>query len=370
MKRRVLILSLCLICLKSTFVKASGNITFIEPGTYQIAYPNQVIFIYFNQSNFSGSAALIETANLNEKEHYAIARTLKEQIDLLPQDFIREYLNSDIFLYHIIKDSDYSFYQDNQIVVDVDKIRPGLSYKQSINSSLMREIALTIVQQQFRDEETKALINYLNDFHHTHFQLIENYNTPIYQKGYVTIEASGKTQGGFSATTEIAELFSHLTCTESRTDIISFVNSNPSSFLNKKINRFIEYLEHISPSFDKAYFFGEAQEETSESTTSDLNGKQLLTAHEVKSNEAFDFTFESMEDNLEVSMVTIPADFKDQKTMSNEHSSHNFELEDKEVETVFKSNKKSKKKKKKKNGSGKSVFLIGGLILLLLLIGD
>lgn len=351
-------------------MKATGNITFIEPGTYQIAYPNQVIFIYFNQSKFPGGKELIETANLSEKERYAIAKTLKVQIDLLPLDFIQEYLNIDIYPYHILKESAYSFHQENQIIIDVDKIRPGLSYKQSTNSSLMHEIARTVLQRQFRDEETKALLNYLDDFHNTHFQLILYYDTPIYQRGYVTTQAAGKTEGGFSATTEIAELFSHLTCTESRTNLIGFVNSNPYSFLSKKINRVIEYLEFISPSFNKAYFFGKSQEEIPEYSTLELNGEQLLAAHEVKSNETFDFSFQSKEDNLEVSTFTIPADFGDQKTIDSEHISHNFELEDNEVETVFNSNSKSKKKKKKKDGSGKKAFLIGGLLLLLLLIGD
>jgi len=369
MTRHLLLLAAILLSINCKARKVDGNIDFIAPGIYQFAYPAQVIFINFNDVNMSGHKKLFVPADLTEKERYAIVKTLKVQIDLLPEDIIEAYLNIQIIPSRILNSQDFGFYYENQIVIDVEKIRPEISYKEGLKISLMREIGQLIVQRNFRTEATERLRAYFTEFYKQHKNLQQNQDN-IYKSGYVTMQAAAIGQEDYSVESEIAEMFAQLMCVESRQKINDFLRFNPESILGEKISHYIKYLEKISPNLNQAYFFNESVH-FKEKTTVKINeqdGQQLLASHELRSNETFDFTAIVDEADFEVSTFSIPTEIEDYESPVNNDFSTMNDLEEEQIKTIFNSSpnnkKKTKKTKRKKDGTG--LLLIGSLVYLTL----
>jgi len=343
----------------------------MEPGVYQLTYPQQFIYINFKQSLIPGSKKYFRPAELNENERNFILNALKEQIDLLPSAFITKYLNIYIHPFHIINGNNYGFYYENQIVVDIDKIKPGLSYKQSITSSFIHELAYLVLERQRRSNETQAFKEYLKDYYERYWFSDRENKTGSYHNGFVSERPAGTNGHGYSATDEIAELFSHLICLESREVLFQFMESNPKSILGKKINRFMAYLESAFPSLNSAYFFGEPVNIEYDTTPeTGLNEDQLLISHELKSYESYDFSNNSENEDYEFtsrsnSQYSEFSDLQDEF----EFTAQSENKED-QIETIFHSDsnkkRKEKKKKTKRKKDGTGLLIVGGLLYLTL----
>lgn len=299
MKKPILFIWICLWSLIIHAEKHRGNIRFLDPGTYQIEYPNQTINLYFKYPPAIGIHKLIAESSLTENEKYAIVNILKDQIDQLPAEFIDNYLNIDIFLLHILNQHEFGFYYDHQIVVEIKSIKNGMSFSNSIKSSFIHEVAYLIEQNPKIKEESIALKKYLNTIYNTYYNNDYRMNSGLYQSGFVSGFASGELIGGYNASEEFAEIFAHLICQESRTDLMEFIETYPESILSVKINRVIDFLEKNITSLNKAYFFG-AAEETNYAATfeNEIDGALLLAAHEHKSYETLDFNSMEGTENL------------------------------------------------------------------------
>jgi len=114
--------------------------------------------------------------------------------------------------------------------------------------------------------------------------------------------------------------------------------------------------DHISDSL---------QFEGSNKTT--VDDTQLLTAHELKSNELYDFSIASHDDLLEVSTERVYDNFEIEEKENYGNYSFESEPDSDPQETIFKSNSTKKPKKKK---SGKGLLVLTGVVLLLSLISQ
>ncbi|MCK5367782.1 MAG: hypothetical protein KAQ62_04495 [Cyclobacteriaceae bacterium] len=378
MKKPVLLIWMCLWSLIIHAEKYSGNIRFLDPGTYQIEYPNQTINIYFKYPPAIGIQKLIAESDLTENEKYAIVNILKDQIDQLPAEFIDKYLNIDIFPLHILNQPEFGFYYDHQIVVEVDNIKNGMSFSSSIKSSFIHELAHLIEQNPNNKKESISLNEYLNAIYRTYHNNDINMNSVVYQNGYVSGYASGELIGGYNASEEFAEIFAHLICEESRTVLMEFMETHPGSILNAKVNRVIDFLEKNTHSLNKAYFFG-ASEETNNVLTLDagIDGALLLAAHEHKSYETLDFnsmkvTVTSSESHINnLNPADISTDIRENSNEANLNQITTYysldpyaELTQVRTDQIPPNKKQKSKKRKKRNGTG---LLIAGTALYIAL---
>jgi len=132
----------------------------------------------------------------------------------------------------------------------------------------------------------------------------------------------------------------------------------------------VSYLESNIPSLNHAYFFGEQMDSNLEpNVESALNGAQLLASHELKSNELYDFSFTSLEDEYEFATASNSENYEfieesdliDNRVITTAEADivHTFFNTD-----ATKKSEKKKKTKKKKDGTG--LLIIGGLIYLTL----
>jgi len=361
---------LCLCTLNIKAQNIDGIPNYIAPGVYQLTYPNQFIYFNFKQSLIPGGKDFFTPAELSEKEQIFVVNTLKEQIDILPSDFIEEYLNVNIYPFHIFDKTTFGYHYEDQIVVEVDKILPAKSYKQSIKLSFVRQLAYLVEERLNSSEGTQALKEYLKEIYEEHWFDHEENNNGLYANGFVSEVAASAVPNNYSPTDEYAEIFSHLICLDSREEIINFIEANPKSILTEKIIRFVSYLEGNIPSLNHAYFFGEQMDSNLEpNVESALNGAQLLASHELKSNELYDFSFTSLEDEYEFSTASNSENYEFIEGSDQIDNRIITTAEADIVHTFFntdatKKSEKKKKTKKKKDGTG--LLIIGGLIYLTL----
>ena len=378
MKKPILIIWICLWSLIIHAEKYSGNIRFLDPGTYQIEYPNQTINLYFKYPPAIGIQKLIAEPSLTENERYAIVNILKDQIDQLPAEFIDKYLNIDIFPLHILNQYEFGFYYNHQIVVEIKNIKNGMSFNTSIKSSFIHEVAHLIEQNPNNEEESIALKEYLNTIYNTYHNNDIIMNSDLYQSGFVSGYASGELIGGYNDSEEFAEIFAHLIIQESRTDLIEFMDTHPGSTLTAKINGVIDFIEKNVPSLNKVNFWGELKETNYAATPdAEIDGALLLAAHEHKSYETLDFNSMEVSETLYIKQI----DNSDPDDISTDIRENSYETRLNQISTYYSldpyieltevrsdqlppDDKQKSKKRKKRNGRG---LLIAGAALYIML---
>ena len=378
MKKAVLLIWMFLWSLIIHAEKNSGTIRFLDPGAYQIEYPNQTINIYFKYPPILGTKKLIAESSLTENEKYAIVKILKNQIDQLPVEIVEEYLNIDIFPLHILNQHEFGFYYDHQIIVEIKDIKNGMSFYSGIKSSFIHELAHHIENKQNNETAFKVLKQYLTEMYMANENSNNEINSDVYQNGFVSRYASGELTGNYEVSEEFAEIFTHLICMESRMKLIPFLESHPESMLANKINRFVDFLDENVPSLDRKYIFGAAGDfDNYSSTNHEIDGDLLLISHELRSYESFDFKV------LEDSEKQFMTNHKLEESANIDYSSSEVEksnpVSDYSVYQYYntsdsysqyesdqnKKNKSSKiKKKKKRKGTG---LLIAGTALYIAL---
>ena len=371
MKRLLLLLVFFLSVFHGNCENANGNIDFIAPGIYQLSYPNQLINIYFNPLDHSRHQGLFVPADLSETQRYDIVKVLKQQIDLFPEEIIGAYLQIDLIPGFIFDHNTFAFSHQNQIMIDVMKTKAGMSRDESIRYVLTHETGKLILRQHSNSEATKTMKAYLNAFYLDHLHDLQN-GGDIYSKGYVSIEAAGLSPYGYTVSNEMAELFAHLTCTESNQRITDFIMANPKSILKEKILKFSSYLDLIFSTIDEGELFDKSllSEPIATRSHNIHYADQMLSIHELKSNETFDFSMANELPELEASAYSLPAEMDEPEIASYEEYYETQDFREEQIETIFdssddrKNKKKVKKTKKKKDGSG--LLLVGSLIYLTL----
>ena len=342
--KRPAILQLFLLIFLSSFGNGNdANINFISSGHYQLMYHHQTISIYFDECRIPSYHDIIKPVEISESERYAIVKTIKEQLSTLPIDFIQKYLDISIYPFHIFREEDYGYYYNKEIVIDIDKIKPNMSFAESITSTLMQQICAITILNYAQEESTIEMKAYLEKFYAEHSY---NYGSRHgFESGYVTPESAGINRYMYSTNYELNELFSFLLTPKSRNKLQRFIDLNPNSLLAQKVDVFIDYLAMYSPSFSRDYFFDNTPppviSELNQATN--INAEQFLNMHEIKSNESFDFSLTGYHEELEASARELPA-FADMDYHNNEIYESN---ENNEIETVFGNNKNEKTKKKK-----------------------
>lgn len=370
MKKTILLLFMGLWSFTINAKENDGAINYIEPGAYQLIYTNQIVNVIFNPSSIPGSNEHFGMADLNEEDRKGIVQILKNQIDLFPSEFIRDYLNVRIFPTHIFDRKIFGYYYGDKIVIEVDKIISGISYTQSLTSSFILELGYIVEQRQHSNRETKKFKIYLEEFHENNRFLIQD-NSNIYQSGFVSSQAAGRLDDKYSSTEEFVQLFQHLMCINNRDKLVQFMDLNPDSELTKKVNKFIEYLESTIHSLNRDYFFGNSHEIKEPSAQEmALNGAQLLASHELKSNELFDFTLIPGDEESQFELESNEQKPELKEDTYEYYFTTNAERRTKQIETLIyqdssKDSKNDKKKpRRKKNGTG---LLIAGTALYIAL---
>ena len=88
MKKHVLLLLLGLWNLPILAQKPNTIITRVEPGDYQLSYPNQKIIISFKHSEIPKSSNYFLPVHLNEEEQHNVLK--KEEDNAGPEQFIKK----------------------------------------------------------------------------------------------------------------------------------------------------------------------------------------------------------------------------------------------------------------------------------------
>lgn len=371
MKRHILLLVVGWCSLHIQAQEPHSIIIKAEPGIYQLKYPSQKIIISFNQSEIPKSWNFFKPAQLDEEEQYDLVEVIKNQIDMLPSEFIQEYLDIRIYPSYIFDGKVYGYYYGNKIVVEAGKIMSDKTYGQSVTSALILELAYLIESKQHRNEDMRALRDYLEDFHENNPHFMDKENTNIYQRGFVSPESAAELDSEYSSSKEFAELFMHLICRETRDQLVHFMDRNPKSLLNEKVNHFLDYLESNIPSLSRAYFFGEPEKlDYYPQTEMKLDENQLLAAHELKSNESYDFNQISNVEDFDIASEPIPDDSElEDNTYEFYYNANAAQITDQieslvDQEFYANPNPKKQKSKRKKKGTG---LLIAGTALYIAL---
>lgn len=268
-----------------------GNLVQLSPGSYRIEYPRQHIDIFFDHIPVSANEDVKVDIYLNENEKSEIANILKQLLDELPEAFNFKYLNRDIYMLQINNKSEFGYNADKEMIIEVTRIKQGMSYSNSLKSSLAHQLAHLI---EFSTETRNAagmLKSYLNSLYQMYYKSDQKAGNSIYEKGFVSRYANGELTGQYSVSDEYAEIFAHLICGENRADLMDFLAANPQNVLGIKVSRVIEFIdEHVS-ALSGGYFTGEEVAATY-SIPIDMqeDDEMLLASHELRSYESFDFS--------------------------------------------------------------------------------
>jgi len=361
--------------------QVNGRISHMGHGAYRIMYPQQIIKVYFNYDKYNGLNKVFTETDLSSYEQMEIAKLIKQQIDAWPEAFVNEFVDVEIYPLSINSRHEFGYLIDNQMIIDVRKIKQGMSFKNSVKSSLAHQAANIIKEHPNTKEASSRMRNYLNSIHLTYTDDDDQGNYSIYEQGYVSRYASGELSGLYSPELEFAELFAHLTCDDNKDDLLNFVNNNPNNILSIKVGRFMDYLTEEVPGFDRAYFQLEDLPSYSTPSYDDVDGDVLLSIHELRSYQSVDFESmneveSSKEPIYEEDLSWLPGnepDFQDEPfaaAWENEPPEVEYEVyRNSDPETTYERNEepreyKSKKKKNKKNGKG--LLLTGAAIYVLL----
>ncbi len=364
---KTLILSFLLI-LVSTFIYAEnyeGKVIQIKPGTYTISYPNQSININFDYTPSNGFENILVEPDLNEHEKNEIVWLLKEQIDQLPRSIIDKYLDIDIFPLQIKNTYEFGWTLDKQVMVEVSRIKDGMSYKNSVKSSLAHQLAHLFEREPSFGKAALNIKNYLDDLNQENPDPVKKVGNSIFAQGYVSRYANGQLSGDYSSEEEFAELFAFLTCDDNRLDVVEFVNEHPEELLSIKVNRFIDLLSEQVPSLGQYYFFRNDIESHEITLYPKLDGEGLLAAHERKSYESFDLTYKNNVDEMNVKLdhdffVDNPKNLNDDYQPNNSYQTYSYSdglqsfSQNDQIQTEANQNEQGKKKHK---GTGAIIIL-------------
>jgi hypothetical protein len=333
-----------------------GNLIQLSPGSYRIAYPDQAIDIFFDHIPVGAVENVKVDIYLTENEKHEIAKILKQQIDQLPEAFIGKYLNREIYGLQINDRFEYGINTDKGIIVEITKIKQGMSYGNSLKSALAHQIAHIIENEPDTKNDAGILKNYLNTLYQMNYHKeTQQRGFSIYDKGFVSRYANGELSGQYSSSEEFAEIFAHLVCNENRSDVIEYLTQNPQNVLGVKVSRLIDFLdEHVS-SLSRAYFMGEDVVATySLPINANEDGEMLLAAHELRSYGAFDFSATNSDENVwefkEKSSDSAEVDYTEPHVYNSENSYHHPESNNEESQMNANNYSSGKSSTKKKGG--------------------
>lgn len=268
----------------------NGRINRIKSGVYQLSYPEQSMHLFFNYIPSNGLQNMFAEIELSDNQQYEIVFILKQFIDQLPQEFITRFLDIEIFLLRIQNETDYGYTLDDQVVVEISKMRRGSSFANSIQTSFAHELAHLVEKDQDTKSGAAAMKNYLKNIRSTYYSE-NNRSTSIYDQGYVSRYASGELGKGYNPNEEFAEIFAHLLCRESRANLFRYLEREGGSVLNVKMDRYLKFLEYNLPYLGENYLTNNVEVEVPVPLNSyeSLDGDLLLLSHEQKSYEAMSY---------------------------------------------------------------------------------
>ena len=292
MKKSVVVFLSILLSLPAMANSVNGKLTQLSPGSYRIEYPRQHIDIFFDHIPVGVNEDIKVDIYLNENEKFEIANILKQQIDDLPEAFKFKYLHREIYMLQI-NNSEFGFNTDKEIIVEVTKIKQGMSYSNSLKSALVHQLAHLIEYSPETRNAAGMLKSYLNNLYQMYYKSDQKAGYSIYEKGFVSRYANGELSGQSSVSDEYAEIFAHLICAENRADLMDFLAANPQNVLGIKVSKVIDFIdEHVS-TLRRGFFMGE-EVATTYTIPMDMDieedGEMLLAAHELRSYESFDFS--------------------------------------------------------------------------------
>jgi ABC-type uncharacterized transport system ATPase subunit len=76
-------------------------------------------------------------------------------------------LDVEILPMHINGKSEFGYNLDRQIIVEVEKIKQGMSYQNSVKSALAHQIAYLLMDDPTSRESVQDIQNYLNSLNQT-----------------------------------------------------------------------------------------------------------------------------------------------------------------------------------------------------------
>lgn len=358
MKKHPLVLYLILASFLSFAATEGENPIRIDPDVYLIKYPEQSIKIFFNKLPSEELDKVMSDIFLTEQEKYQIAIVLKSQIDTYPPQFISRYLDIDIYPLIIKNKTEFGLNVGKNMIVEVSKIKQGMTFKNSIKSALAHQIGHLLESMP----ETGLKVENYKEFLST-TQLTNPYDKSKYlysalEQGYVSRYASGEIQGNYSASEEFAEIFAYMTCPDNRNDVLEFTNNNPNNILSSKISRFMVFLDEsvYGTQTDLPYYFTESGHALSAPYS--LEEDNILLAHELRSYATLDFDAmnqkELAEETPEIVLEPTTPDYDDYAEPATDISPYysfgTFPSYDPVPDTNYRNpaSKQTKDKKKKK----------------------
>ncbi len=344
------------------------NLIRVEPDVFTIKYPEQNINIFFNNLPSDELQDVTTDTFLGEGEKQQIASLLKAQLDVYPPQFVSRYLDVDIYPLMIRNKSEFGLNIGRQIVVEVSKIKQGMSFTNSIKSALAHQVGHMLEGAA----GVGGAVEDMKFFLHTTRQATPYDKSKraysALEQGYVSRYASGEIQGYYSASEEFAEMFAYLTCPVNREDVLAFANEHPQNIISTKISRFMIFLEEYVYAMQPNALTIHNESGYAISAPYNLDEDDILSAHELRSYASIDF--EAMNKNellpevVEVAEPTelniepkIPA-FNEYEAPKEDVSTRNdfkaYTVPDNPPETNYRNpaTKKTKKDKDKKKNKG------------------
>ncbi len=343
-----------------------------EPLGKVISYPNCRITIFFEEPTlrFAGGVWL-KKEKIDHNTQVSMSTTIEKVFNQMPPKFRSEFDRLDIYLVQTNKDFTYNWHLNKNVYLDVYRIRPGLTDSVSIVYSLLSELGFVIADKYSDSPDMASLLNNFKNYRKQYrlgLKIPEHEST--YSFGFVNKLSIGNNSAVYDPRLEFGELFAHMACQETNSELMDFVSNQPNAALSVKVDQMNSTVRRLFPELNNfpAGFLMHNDDQVE-------NGqRELLAAHELRS---FQINMKELTDNeIELTPPAESTEFASLQDeffptpdypVDNNYNAHIFIApENNRVERENNTTVSSPVKKKKKGGW----ILLGIILLSLAMAGD
>lgn len=140
----------------------TSHIRKLNDGEFQICFPEQTTNVYFHHRPSGTLGDGLSGVILDEEKKYEHLEDIREFMEDLPETIRSKYLGIELFLLHIPSETNFGYYNQSRIVVEIMESKLESGNYQDIKPILGHEVAHHIYYRVERLPETTRFIEYLN----------------------------------------------------------------------------------------------------------------------------------------------------------------------------------------------------------------
>jgi hypothetical protein len=337
-----------------------------------LSYPNCRITVFFEEPIARiASGIWLQKKKIDDTTQVTICNTVEKVFDQMPQKFRSEFDKVDIYLVHTNKEFMYNWHQNRDVFLDAYRIRPGLTETESYATSLLSELGFIIADIYSDSPDMETLLGQFGTFRQhfrTGLKIKEEEST--YHFGFVNKISFANNSAIYDPRMEFGEIFAHMVCPETKSEVMDFVTNQPKADLSVKVDQMSNTIRELFSDLKNfpAGFLLDSNDQVKSGQT------ELLAAHELRSfqtnmKELTDNDIESPSPVESTEFASLQEEFfpsSDYPADNNYNVPVYVALESDRVERENNTNAFSPAKKKKKGG-----WIVLGIVLLsLALSGD